>query len=202
MKSWLSRANATVCLLAVAALSVTVVPERTEALAVAEPVFTVYMAPPSAGGSDSNNGLTRGAPVASLHRVHEVLKAARPTTDVEVRIEQGTYTVPPMGNWYFYVPGHTVTFLPIDYQYGEGISGIAGRPVFRNVRRADGTYPRGYWLHARRGAPGAPLYNGGTSGLRFYYLQVEHYSAGGLAIDGGTGQNNSSPRSAPAWAGA
>lgn len=152
-------------------------------------VFTVYMATPANGGSDSNSGLTSTSPVVSLHRVHEVLKAARPTTDVEVRVRQGTYVVPPMLNWYFYVPGHTVSFLPVDYDYGEGESGIAGRPVFRNKRNADGSYPTGNWLHARTGSAGAPLAGGGTSGLRFYYLQVEYYISGGVGIDGQSGHD-------------
>lgn len=152
-------------------------------------VFTVHMATPGAGGSDNNSGLSASAPVTTLHRVHEVLKAHRPTTDVEVRIKQGTYVVPPMGNWYFYVPGHTISFLPADYQYGDGFDDFAGRPVFRNKRKADGTYPTGNWLHFRTGPSWAPLHNGGDSRLRFYYLQVEYYVTGGLGIDGQSGHD-------------
>jgi hypothetical protein len=155
--------------------------------AAADPVFTVHMAPPAAGGADSNTGLTPDQPVVSLVRVEQVLRWASPGTDVEVRIQQGVYELPPMQNWRFYVPGHTISFLPADYEYGEGIDGIAGRPVFRNKRNADGTYPDGYWLIARPGAsPGSPLYEGGTSGLRFYYLQIERYSHGGIGINAGT----------------
>lgn len=157
----------------------------------ANAVFTVYMAPSTVGGSDGNNGLTPGAPVVSLVRVEQVLRAAQPSTDVEVRIRQGVYEAPPMQNWRFYVPGHTISFLPIDYEYGEGFSGIAGRPVFRNKRNSDGTYPDGAWLIARPGAnPGNPLYDGGTSGLRFYYLQVEYYSHGGVGINAGLTTDN------------
>lgn len=148
----------------------------------ADEVFTVYMAPPGAGGSDTNSGLTSDSPVVTLVRVEQVLRAWQPTTDVEVRIRQGVYEAPPMQNWRFYVPGRTISFLPIDYDYGEGYGDIDGRPVFRNKRNADGTYPDGYWLIAR---PGDALPAGGRSGLRFYYLHVEYYSHGGVGINAG-----------------
>ncbi|MEV4316105.1 right-handed parallel beta-helix repeat-containing protein [Actinocrispum sp. NPDC049592] len=141
-------------------------------------VFTVYM---SATGSDAASGLSPSAPVRSLVRVQEVLRAAKPSTDVEIRIKQGTYEAPPMQDWRFYVPGHTVSFMPIDYTYGEGQGGIAGRPIFRNVP----SEPSGFWLQPRLPLDHAdPLYEGGTTGLRFYYLQVEQYSAGGMSFFG------------------
>jgi hypothetical protein len=140
--------------------------------------FTVYM---SATGSDSANGLTPSTAVKSLVRVQEVLRESKPTTDVEVRINQGTYVAPPMHDWRFYIPGHTISFMPVDYQYGEGQDGIAGRPVFRNL--AD--RPSGYWLQPRLPKdPADPMYDGGDSGLRFYYLQVEYYSAGAVSMYG------------------
>lgn len=55
--------------------------------------FTVYMAPAGAGGSDANDGLSSGKAVATLPRVQQVLQQQKPTTDVEVRIKQGTYIV-------------------------------------------------------------------------------------------------------------
>jgi hypothetical protein len=146
----------------------------------AQEIFTVYMAPSSVGGSDGNDGLSPQTPVVSLVRVEQVLRAFAPATDVEVRIRQGVYEAPPMQNWRFYVPGHTISFLPIDYDYGEGYGDIDGRPVFRNKRNANGTYPDGYWLIAR---PGNALPEGGDSGLRFYYLQVEYYNHGGVGIN-------------------
>ncbi|GAA3779992.1 right-handed parallel beta-helix repeat-containing protein [Plantactinospora mayteni] len=152
-------------------------------------VFTVYMSPT---GSDANNGLSPTTPVVSLVRVQQVLVAAKPTTDVEVRIKQGTYSAPPMHDWRFYVPGHTIWFMPVDYQDGDGLSGIAGRPVFKNKRNADGSYPGGYWMQPRLPSdPADPLYGGGTSGLRFSYLQIEYYSAGGLSIYGDSGRDTS-----------
>ncbi|WP_162259059.1 right-handed parallel beta-helix repeat-containing protein [Lysobacter sp. Root916] len=143
-------------------------------------IFTVYMAPADAGGSDFNDGLSTATPVATLAEVQKVLTDARPDSDVEVRIRQGVYEAPPLGSWTFYVPGHTVSFLPIDYVYGAGGGSIAGLPVFRNKQNSDGTYPNGPWLIAR---VGGALPNGGDSRLRFYYLQVEKYSDG-LSVAG------------------
>nr|WP_198151287.1 right-handed parallel beta-helix repeat-containing protein [Kibdelosporangium sp. MJ126-NF4]CEL14159.1 hypothetical protein [Kibdelosporangium sp. MJ126-NF4] len=141
-------------------------------------VFTVHM---SASGSDSADGLTPATAVKTLVRVQQVLRDAQPDTDVEVRIKQGTYVSPPMHDWRFYVPGHTVSFMPSDYEYGEGESGIAGRPVFRNT----GDKPAGFWLQPRLPKDKTdPLYDGGNSGLRFYYLQVEQYSAGAVSVYG------------------
>jgi hypothetical protein len=133
--------------------------------------FRVYLAPT---GSDANSGLSPTSAVHTLGRAQAVLQEAAPTTDVEVRIEQGTYAAPPTA-WTFLVPGRTVTFLPIDYEYGERSSDIAGRPVFRG----DGT--SGFWLTARLPEGHA----GSNSGLRFYYLHVEQYDLGGVKIDGG-----------------
>jgi hypothetical protein len=144
-------------------------------------VFTVYM---SASGSDSNDGMTSTTGVYSLVRVQEVLRQHKPGTDVEVRIDYGTYTAPYMHDWRFYVPGHTISFLPTGWNVGDPAP-AAGRPIFQNKKNADGTYPDGYWLQPRLPQDTAdPLYNGGTSGLRFYYLQIQNYNAGGISIWG------------------
>jgi hypothetical protein len=146
--------------------------------ATAAAVFTVYM---SATGSDTASGLTLATAVKTLVRVQEILRTQRPVADVEVRIKQGTYVAPPMQNWRFYVPGRTISFLPVDYEYGEDETGIAGRPIFRN--RTD--KPEGFWLQPRLPRETSdPLYNGGTSGLRFFYLQIEEYSSGGVSVWG------------------
>jgi hypothetical protein len=141
--------------------------------ATAEPAeaFQVFLDP---AGSDTNSGLSASAPVRTLARAQAVLTAAQPQTDVEVRVRQGTYTAPTT-TWTFVVPGHTVNFMPIDYQYGDGVDDIAGRPVFRS----DGT--AGYWL---RGRMPDTMPQGGDGGLRFYYLRVERYSEGGIALAG------------------
>jgi hypothetical protein len=163
--------------------------------AAAADVFTVYMDP---AGSDANDGLSPATPVVTLVRVQQVLVAAKPATDVEVRIKQGTYQAPPMHNWRFYVPGHTISFMPVDYEYGEGRDGIAGLPMFRNRRNSNGSYPDGVWLQPRLPSdPADPLYGGGTSGLRFYYLQVEYYSNGAISIHGNSERDVSDERYDP-----
>ena len=149
----------------------------------AAPLLTVYMAPAGSGGDDSNDGLTDQSAVTSLARVQEVLRAAAPAGDVEVRIAQGTYVAPPFHDWRFYVPGHTISFMPVDYQAGGGLP-AGGLPVFRDARCGD-IYCNGFWLQPRLPRdPADPLYDGGDSGLRFYYLSVEDYSAGGVSVFG------------------
>ncbi|HEX6468122.1 MAG TPA: right-handed parallel beta-helix repeat-containing protein [Streptosporangiaceae bacterium] len=138
-------------------------------------VLRVYLAP---DGSDSNDGTAQDRAVRTLDAVQRVIAAARPDTDVEVRIQHGTYVAAPV-QWTTYVPGHTITFLPIDYEFGEGAAGIGSRPIFRGDGR------NGFWLRATQQPAGAPL--------SFYFLQVEGYSAGAIAFDGapatGTRQN-------------
>jgi hypothetical protein len=135
-------------------------------------VFTVYMA---ADGSDTNNGLSSGAPVKTLSRVQAVLQSAKPSVDVEVRIKQGTY-VAAQTNWSFFVPGHSVTFMPVDYQLGNGIGSIAGLPKF------SGNNGTGWWFSGHLPSGSA----GGNTSLRFYYLEVTDYSLGAISLNGGT----------------
>jgi hypothetical protein len=138
----------------------------------ADRVFRVYLDP---SGQDSNGGRSPQDPIRSLARAHELLRSARPTTDVEVRIAQGTYVAPPT-TWRFYVPNHTVTFLPVDYHIGGDVDSFGGRPVFR------GNGESGFWFTARPPSPGTGL----DARLRFYYLQVEEYDRGGILMNGGT----------------
>ncbi|MFI1488165.1 hypothetical protein [Streptomyces sp. NPDC020747] len=145
--------------------------------------FTVYMAPAGAGGSDANDGLSSGKAVATLPRVQQVLQQQKPTTDVEVRIKQGTYIAPPFHEWRFYVPGHKVSFMPIDYVPGQGVP-AGGLPVFKNATCGT-AYCAGFWLQPRLPRDtGDPLYGGGDSNLDFRYLRVEYYSAGGVSVYG------------------
>jgi hypothetical protein len=143
----------------------------------------------SSTGSDANDGKTVATAVRTVARAQQLLKALAPTNDVEIRIKQGTY-VAPQTDWDFFVPGRTVSFMPIDYEVGEDASGIAGRPVLR------GNGTAGVWLHVRLPA-GHP---GGATNLRFYYLHVERYSSGGLVLNGGVTTNASGLR-VPASAG-
>ncbi|GAA3435155.1 right-handed parallel beta-helix repeat-containing protein [Kutzneria kofuensis] len=154
----------------------------------APPPFTVYLDP---AGSDANNGLSTSTAVRTLARAQDVITAARPQADVQVRIKQGTYTAPTT-TWTFVVPGHTVTFMPVDYQYGGGIDDIAGRPVFR------GNGTAGYWFKGRMPDSATA---GGDGGLRFYYLQVQDYSEGGIALAGRTTTDSATNLRVPADAG-
>ncbi|MBO0870035.1 MAG: right-handed parallel beta-helix repeat-containing protein, partial [Micromonosporaceae bacterium] len=152
-------------------------------------VFTVYMATVAAGGTDANSGLSAQQPVTTLARVQQILQQNKPHSDVEVRIRQGRYASPPLGDWHTYIPGHTISFMPADYKYGDGIADIAGRPVFDNPRASGGGYASGWWLVAKLpGDPADPMHNGGTSGLRFYYLAVQHYN-GGISLWGDSGHD-------------
>lgn len=149
-------------------------------------VFTVYMAPASAGGSDANDGLTPATGVVTLARVQEVLRQQAPATDVEIRIKQGTY-VARQFDWTFYVPGHSVSFMPIDYVSGGGFP-AGGLPIFRNAKDANGKYYGGFWLRPKLPSdPADPLRGGGDSNLRFTYLQVDYYASGGVSIWGDSG---------------
>ncbi|MGC4893817.1 right-handed parallel beta-helix repeat-containing protein [Micromonospora sp. DT31] len=139
--------------------------------AAADTPFTIYVA---THGDDGNNGLTLADAVATLDGAEQVLAAAAPSTDVEIRIAPGEY-VAPTTYWHTLVAGHTISFLPLAYNYSGSLP-PDGRPVFRS----DGT--PGYWLQA--GLPtGHP---GGDTKLRFYYLDITGYGAGGLAIVGPT----------------
>jgi hypothetical protein len=156
------------------------VPDGSSGDALGAPIFTVYMAP---AGNDANDGLTPATAIATLVRAQAVLKEHEPSSDVEIRIAQGTYVSPPFHDWRFYVPGHTISFMPIDYQLGGGLP-AGGLPIFRNAK-CGSIYCDGFWLQPRLPRETSdPLYDGGTSGLRFYYLQIEYYSAGAISVFG------------------
>ncbi|GAA2085012.1 right-handed parallel beta-helix repeat-containing protein [Actinomadura alba] len=152
------------------------VAERALAAIGAGKAFRVYLHPQ---GSDAANGVTPGTAVRSLAAAQRVIAAARPKSDVEVRVAQGDYVAPPL-KWTTFVPGHAITFLPIDYEIGESADGIAGRPVFR------GEGSPGFWFRALFEQGG----HRGDTRLRFFFLRVEGYSEGGITFDGGTAVNN------------
>jgi hypothetical protein len=146
------------------------------------PPFRLYMAPIPAG-NDGNDGLSPRTAVYSLNRVESLIQLHHPATDIEVRIEPGTY-IAATKFWRTYIPGHTISFMPADYVYGEGGSGVAGREVFENAKTCSG-YCGGFWFQARLPVAATdPVHNGGKSGLRFYYLKVEDYPSGGISIFG------------------
>ena len=134
-------------------------------------IFAIYLNP---NGSDTNDGSTPQAAVKTLDRAEAILAANDPITDVEIRIAQGLY-IAPRTEWRYYIPNHSISFIPADYQAGDGIDDIAGRPIFRS----DGTL--GYWFSARLPSN----HPGGNTNLQFRYLQIEGYSAGGLQLYGG-----------------
>ncbi|MGH8794358.1 MAG: right-handed parallel beta-helix repeat-containing protein [Stackebrandtia sp.] len=173
-----------VAVAAMATSMLTAVTVAADEVATTEGAFAVYMAPTDAGGSDDNDGLTPETAVNTIPRVHEILTAERPDSDVEVRVKQGDYVSKPFEEWRFYVPGHSVSFMPIDYEPGDGIGDIDGLPTFRNDK-CGSSYCGGFWLQPRLPLDeDDPLYNGGDSNLRFFYLRVERYPTGGLSIFG------------------
>ena len=154
---------------------------------------TIYL---NASGSDTASGASPAAAVRTLERVEQLVAAGPADQDVEVRIHAGTY-VAQQTIWQTYRPGHTISFLPDDYEIGGGADSIAARPVFQNARASGSNrYIAGYWFYA---CAGGALTDGGTSGLRFYYLQAQYYSSGGISLDGSAGScgGGYSPSSGP-----
>lgn len=130
--------------------------------------FVIHLSPT---GSDSKNGASASQAVKTLNRAQRILKAAKPQTDVEIRIKKGTYWHQSV-EWSHFIPGRTISFMPSDYKYGEGLGKTAGRPSF--VGNKD-----------LRALLRVKLRNAGqTTGLRFYYLHIEKYWAAGISING------------------
>jgi hypothetical protein len=145
---------------------------------------TIYM---NAGGSDANTGAAPATAVRTLARVQQLVAAGPLGQNVEVRIHAGTYVAAGL-TWTTYRPGHTISFMPDDYQYGDGLADIAARPVFLNARASGSNrYITGAWFMACAGGAGQPLADGGTSGLGFYYLEVTHYASAAISLDGSAG---------------
>lgn len=184
MTGRLSRTVFTAAAAVAASLAVTALPAFASTGQRATPattsVLTIYLAPASKGGSDSHTGLTASSPILTLARAQQVLQQQKPDTDVQVRITQGTY-VAGETDWTYYIPGHTISFMPVNYVLGQGRP-PGGDPVF-----AETATHFWWWFHAMEpSSASAPLHNGGTSGLRFYYLEIENY-ANGIGLDGQTG---------------
>jgi hypothetical protein len=133
---------------------------------------TIYLAPASQGGKDSNTGLTSSSPILTLAHAQQVLTKLNPAGNVTVRIKQGTYVASAI-TWSFYVPGHTVSFMPANYSGGGRPPG--GDPVFADPA-ANGTHVGQTWFTAILPPAPSPLHNGGNTGLRFYYLDIEDYT--------------------------
>ena len=179
-----------------AALPASATSPATTAASAATPTLTVYLAPTSKGGSDTHTGLTTASPVLTLARAQQVLQQKNPSEDVQVRIDQGTYTAG-QTKWTFYIPGHTISFMPVNYVLGQGRP-AGGDPVFIDTTSGS-AHTAGWWLQAQEpSATSAPLHGGGTAGLRFYYLQVEDYT-NGISFDGQTGHTSHDSQSPPMY---
>lgn len=163
--------------------------------ALAASTFNVYLAPAGSGGSDANSGLSQSSPILTLNRAQAVLQQASPTTDVTVDILQGSYTEGET-DWSFYVPGHTISFMADGYVLGGGRP-AAGDPVFTNTT-SGGLHPGAWWFKALLPGSSDPFHDGGTTGLRFYYLRVRDYT-GGISFDGQTGHTYLDSESPPMY---
>jgi hypothetical protein len=149
---------------------------------------TIYMAPASKGGKDSNTGLTLSSPLLNLFDVLRVLKQLSPSGNVTVRIEQGTYV--DIGiTWNFYVPGKTISFMPVNYVPGNGRP-PGGDPVFVDPLTGGKhpVHPAYTWFTAILPSAPSPLADGGNTGLRFYYLAIEDYTQG-ISFNGQAGHS-------------
>ncbi len=144
----------------------------------------IYLAPVSKGGNDRNTGLTSSSPILSLAHAQQVLTRLNPTGNVTVRIMQGTYVAGAV-TWSFYVPGHTISFMPANYSGGGRPPG--GDPVFADPV-SNGTHVGQTWFTAILPPAPSPLHDGGTTGLRFYYLTVEDYTQA-ISFNGQTGHS-------------
>lgn len=145
---------------------------------------TIYMSPT---GSDAADG-SAANPVQSLVRVQELVKtppAGYEDANVEVRIKGGTYVAAPI-TWTTYRPGHTISFMPIDYVAGQGRASVSSMPVFENKKATSGRYITGSWFTGCLPASG-PLSSGGDSGLRFHYLTVTKYANAAISLNGSGG---------------
>jgi hypothetical protein len=128
-------------------------------------VLTLYMAP---GGDDALDGSTPANAVHTLGRVQEILIALAPDRDVDVRIDQGSYSGQSVV-WTWYHPAHALRFMPIDY-FGGGIASIAGRPQF------DGKGAASFFqLKAAKGE---------NTNIELIYLEIRGYRSGGIFLSG------------------
>jgi hypothetical protein len=145
---------------------------------------TIYLAPASKGGKDSNTGLTSKSPILTLAHAQQVLTRLNPTGNVTVRITQGAYVANAL-TWSFYVPGHTISFMPVNYSGGGRPPG--GDPVFADPS-SNGTHIGQTWFTAVLPPAPSTLHDGGNTGLRFYYLDIEDYSQG-ISFNGQAGHS-------------
>lgn len=135
---------------------------------VAADPLRIYVAP---DGSADNTGLTPHSPVRTLDDAEARIPSTL-TTDVEVRLEPGTYAGAAKTTWSTYPVGHKVSFLPTTYTVGEGSPGAL--PVFTGPTGSANRSKGSSWFSAS--APRRHLT--ADEGLRFYYIEVRNYASG------------------------
>jgi hypothetical protein len=147
---------------------------------------TIYLAPASKGGNNSHTGLTLSSPLLDLATAQKVLQKLNPTGNVTIRIDQGTYVASAL-TWNFYVPNHTISFMPVNYEVGHGRP-PGGDPVFADTvaDAKTGAHTAATWFTAQE--PGSALSDGGATGLDFYYLEVQDYTQG-ISFNGQAGHS-------------
>ncbi len=133
--------------------------------------FDVWMHP---DGDDARDGLSKGAAVATLERVHEILMIREPDKEVHVRVLPGTYHAQKV-LWTFTMPQHRIVFMPAD--------GGKDRPVFDGCL-ANGACPGGTWLRLKHAA-------GQKTNLHFEYMHIKNYQTA-ISLDGGRNQEATS----------
>lgn len=117
-------------------------------------VFTVTMSP-------------KGS-VRTLDQAQNAIRAAKPTSNVVIRIKAGTYTTNPKTTWTTFIKDRSISFVGAD----------GPRPLFVNARKPGKV--DGPWLKAT-----VPADLGFKAGrLTFRHLEVRGFT-GGIALDGG-----------------
>ncbi len=124
------------------------------------------------------------SPILTLAHAQQVLTRLNPAGNVTIRIKQGTYVAGAI-TWSFYVPGHTISFMPVNYSGAGRPPG--GDPVFVDPV-SKGKHIGQTWFTAVLPPAPSPLHNGGNTGLRFYYLAIEDYTQG-ISFNGQAGHS-------------
>jgi hypothetical protein len=152
-----------------------------------EPLL-LFVAP---DGDDHGDGSAQ-QPLATLIGAQERLRQIYPSgpldRNVEVRIAPGIYDAPQV-RWDFPSAGHSITFMPRDYQVGMGfdqVKALGGRPVFDGQEACEA---RAAGQACKFFVVDQPVSSGPTR-LRFYYLDIRNFATTGIGLhNGGEGLN-------------
>jgi hypothetical protein len=139
--------------------------------------LTLYL---STDGNDQADGRTADAPLATLEGAQQKLRTYLPVMDrnVEIRIARGTYHGQGGVQWSYTSPEFTVSFMPIEYQWGRPYAIGAGRPSFdgRSYCQALPTKAQCKLIQVAQDGPGQ------YTNVRFYFLEVRHYLTAGIVL--------------------